>query len=196
MARRCLRIAVGCTLALAACATGVGVPPGFPALLAEGPAEAPARLWIAEGGIVAAAVAVGPGALPPAVRQSLESVAPRGEVTFQGREWGPRGDGFRIEKRYRIDGAEHTRSALIAADGTVLERTHSVPLAEAPQNVLGTALQIAQRIDDVQFVSGRERAECWRLLATDRLGRTYVLTVGLDGRLIGSLRRVAARVDV
>jgi hypothetical protein len=196
MARCCLRLVLGCTLALAACATDVGIPPDFPALLAESPEPAPARLWLAEGRVVAAAVALGTGALPPAVRQTLEAVAPRGEVTFQGREWGPRGDGFRIEKLYRIDGADHTRSALIAADGTVLERTHSVPLDKTPQAILATAMQEAQRIDDVQIVSGREREECWRLLASDRLGRTLVLTIGLDGRRIGSLRRVAARLDV
>lgn len=196
MARHCLRTAVGCTLALAACTAGVGLPPGFPALLAECPDRAPARLWIAGDRIVAAAVAVGPGTLPPPVRQSLEAVAPHGEVTFQGREWGPRGEGFRIDKQYRIDGVEHTRSALITADGTVLERSHSVPVAEAPQAVLGTALQFGQRIEDVQIVSGREREECWQLLLTDRLGRTILLTTDLDGRLIGSLRRVAAHVDV
>ena len=193
---RRLRIALGCSLALAACATGDRLPSGFAAGLAETPEGTPARLWILDDHVISASVALGPGSLPAAVRQSLDAVAPRGEVMFQGREWGPRGEGYRIDKRYQIDGAEHTRSALIASDGTVLERSHSVPVKEAPQDVLAAALRVGPHVQSVEIVSGREHEEYWRCVVADRLGRMFVATVGMDGRLVGAMRRVSARVDV
>lgn len=192
MRRRLPRIALGCLFGLAACATRNGVPKGFAALLADSPETSPARLWLDGDTIVGAAVALGPGALPAAVRLSLDAVAPRGELVFQGREWGPRGEGFRIDKHYRIDGEEHDRSALIAADGTVLERSHSVPVPKAPQDVLAAAMQFGTQIVEVHIVSGPEHEEYWHCVVQDRLGHTFVATVDLDARLLGGVRRVQA----
>jgi hypothetical protein len=196
MLRRSLRPALGCCIALAACATPGPVPPSLAELLTASPEQRPARLWLLGNRIVAAAVDLGPGALPAAVRTSLEAVAPRGEVLFQGREWGPRGTGFRIDKLYRLETATHTRSALIASDGTILERSHSVPIAETPQDVLAAAMQIGPKVEDAQIVSGREREEAWRCTVTDRLGHRFVVTIGLDGQLLGATRRITAQVEV
>ena len=170
------------------------MPDSFSSLLAEAPEGSQARLWLEGGQIAAAAVPVGPGSLPPAVRTTIDAVAPGGELLFQGREWGPRGEGFRVEKNYR-EGTAHVRSALIAPDGSVLERAHSVPIPEVPQHVLATALGKGTRIDEASIVSGPLREEYWSLVVHDRGGRTFVVEIDLDGRLRRTLRRVAARVD-
>lgn len=183
-------------LALPACTTAAALPADFEEFVRQAPADAPARLWLAGDRIVAAAVAVGPGALPRAVRTTLDAVAPGGELVWQGREWGPRGEGFRIDKRYREGTAEHVRSALIAQDGSVLERCHSLPLAEVPPNVLGKALETGSHVEEARIVSGPEREEYWSCTVTSRIGRTFVVEIDLDGKPRRSVRRVDARVEL
>jgi len=200
MTHRRHRLALGCAMALAACAAAP-ISPALAHLLAEAPEDSTARLWIEGDHLVGAAVGLGPGSLPAAVRTTIDAVAPRGEMRFQGREWGPRGTGYRIDKYYAAEvipgGAhEHTRSALVAPNGDVLERSHSVPLAKAPGSVLAAALQVGPHVEEVRIVSGPLREEYWECTVRDRIGRTFVATIGLDGRLLRTVRRVPARIDV
>lgn len=181
-------------LALTACAATGGADSDLGRLLAEAPQDVPARLWLDGNTLAAAAIAVGPGALPPAVRTTLEAVAPRGELLFQGRERGPRGIGFRIEKRYREGTAEHLRSALIADDGAVLERAHTLAIESAPQQVLAAALRVAPHVDQVWIVSGSAREEYYRCVTRDRLGHVLVVDLDLTGGVLAVRRRVAAEV--
>jgi hypothetical protein len=182
-------------LALTACSTAAPVPESLQTLLVESPDGNPARLSIGGNSIVAAAVATGNASLPKAARTAIEAIAPQGEVLFSGREWGPRGAGFRVEKRYREGAKEHVRSVLVDADGRVLEREHSVAIAEVPQHVLVAAMRMGSMIDEARIVSGPEREEYWSVTVRDRLGRTFVARVSLDGSLLDSVRRVSARVD-
>lgn len=191
-----LHHALTALLAFAACQTAAPVPEELASLLADAPSDQPVRLWLRENRIVRAAVPVGPGVMPAAVHTMLDAVAPRGELVFQGREWGPRGSGFRIDKRYRESGNEHVRSALIADDGSVLERAHSVPIADVPQRVLATTMRIAPLVEEACIVSGSEREELWSCTVRNRIGRMLVVEVGLDGGWLRTLRRVEARVDV
>jgi hypothetical protein len=130
------------------------------------------------------------------VRTAIDAVAPRGDLVFQGSEWGRRGSGYRIEKHYTNGSAQHSRSALIATDGTVLERSHSVPLPEVPQDVLAAAMSVAPNVVEARIVSGPRREEYWECTVHDRIGRTHVATIALDGRLLRTVRRVTARLDV
>ena len=180
---------------LAACSTAAPVPDSLQTLLGESPDGNSARLSIGGNRITAAAVAVGNASLPKAARKSIDAIAPEGELLFAGREWGPRGAGFRVEKRYREGAKEHVRSVLVDADGRVLERAHSVPIAEVPQHVLVAAMLVGATIDEARIVSGPEREEYWSVSVRDRLGRTFVARVSLDGSLLDSVRRVSARVD-
>jgi hypothetical protein len=129
------------------------------------------------------------------VRTAIDAVAPHGELLFQGREWGPRGEGFRLHKHYRDAAIEHDRSALIRADGAVLERSHSVPIADVPQHVLAGAMHVGTRVLEASIVSGRELEEYWSVVVHDRLGRTFVVQVDLEGKPLRTMRRVAARID-
>ncbi|HEU4418326.1 MAG TPA: hypothetical protein VFT55_05265 [Planctomycetota bacterium] len=182
-------------LALAACSAAAPVPESLQSLLGDSPDGNGARLSIGGNRIVAAAVAIGNASLPKAARTAIEAIAPQGELLFLGREWGPRGAGFRVEKRYREGAKEHVRSVLVDADGRVLEREHSVAIAEVPQHVLVAAMRAGPVIDEARIVSGPEREEFWSVSVRDRLGRTFVARVSLEGTLLDSVRRVSARVD-
>ncbi|MEO6595452.1 MAG: hypothetical protein ABIP94_11930 [Planctomycetota bacterium] len=165
-------------------------------MLAEAPEADPAQLWLDGNTIVAATVAVGQGSLPATVRTTLDAIAPRGELLFQGQEWGPRGHGYRIQKRYREGTVEHERSVLIDSEGRVLERSHTWPIPDVPQHVLATALRAGTQIEAAWIVSGPEREEYWSCTVKNRLGHVLVAKVALDGRWLGSVRRVLADVHV
>ncbi|MBX3464695.1 MAG: hypothetical protein KF830_16115 [Planctomycetes bacterium] len=183
--------------ALAGSACSTSGPPAYDlaALLAEAPAGQPARLWLDGDRIVGAAVAVVPGTLPAAARRMADAVAPQGELLFAGREWGPRGDGYRIDKRYRTEDREHDRSVLVTPDGRVLERDHTVPIVDVPQHALAGALTIGTAIEEARIVAGPEREEHWAIVVRDRAGRVFVVAVALDGRVLHARRRLAARLD-
>ena len=180
--------------AVAACRGGPAVPPRLAEELGQAPPYTEARLWLAGDRVVGATAPLGPGTLPPAVRTTLLAVAPDGETTFTGREWGPRGEGFRIDKAYAEP--THRRSVLIAADGAVLERAHTVPIGDVPADVLAVGAGIAPRLEEAWIVSGPEREEHWTLVMRERAGETIVVQVGLDGVRLRVQRRVAARIDV
>ena len=180
MPRRYLAASVCAGALLAACASA-DLPPGFGAEAAQSPEDQATRLWLAGDTIVAAAVALGPGGLPPAVRTAADAIAPGGEVVFAGSEWGPRGAGFRIDKRWREGIDESWSSLLLDRDGSVLERTHSVPIAKVPAPVLVAAMQVGRDLQRCEIVSGRAREEGWRVLVRDGGGRTFVVELSLDG---------------
>lgn len=181
---------------LAGCSSPPPLPPGLASLMAETPEGAATRLLVAGNDIVAASVPLGPGSVPSEVRAAIDAVVPRGETTFRGREWSRRGEGYRIEKLYRNGGEEQVRTALIADDGRVLERAHSVPLRDVPQPILTAALGVGHDVVRALIVSGREREEYWSCIVGDRLGRTHVVRVDLGGSVLAVMRRVTARVDI
>ncbi|MCR9246158.1 MAG: hypothetical protein NXI31_14100 [bacterium] len=183
-------------LLAAACSSPPQLPPRALTLLAEAPEDHPARLTFSGGHVIATAIALGPGTLSPTVKATIDAVAPGGEEVFRGREWSARGQGFRIEKRYEDAGTEHIRTALIADDGRVLERAHSVAIAEVPKEVLIGAMQAGSTVELALIVSGSEREEYWQCEVSDRLGRTFDVRVGLDGTVLEVRRRVRARVNV
>ncbi len=187
-ARTCLLL-----LPIAVACAGPGLPDGFAAAAAQAPEAMPARLVFANDQIIAAAAGLGTGGLPAAVRAAVAGIAPDGELLFQGREWGPAGSGFRIDKRY-LDGAEESfRSMLVGADGAVLERSHSVPIAKVPPAILTTALAIGRDLRRCEIVADGAREIGWRITLVDGDGRTMVVATGLDGVLRTRHRLVAAQ---
>lgn len=179
------------TVTLGACHSG-GLPRGFAEAAATAPEEAPARLWLQGDRIVGAAAAIGPGALPQPARAAMDAVAPGGEQTFLGREWGPRGEHFRVEKRYQDGGAETFRSALVTAEGDVSERSHTVPISKVPPAVLGAAMKFGRDLRRCDIVCDAVAEREWRIHCIDGGGRTFVVSVGLDGSPLGASRVVEA----
>ena len=188
-----------CTATLAAlpgCASGSDTTPDLSRWLTEVPEAMPTRLWIAGDRIVRAAAALGPGSIPQAARTAIEAVAPGGDVRFQGREWGPGGDGFRVEKHYADADPEHSRSVLVTADGAVLERAHTVPVTQVPRDVLNTALGAAPQVEAAWIVSDATRERFWVCELRNRIGYALILQIDLQGNLLSASRRIEARVDV
>lgn len=180
---------------LASCQAPPALPPGFAALAADAPESQPLRLQLADDRIVAAAVPLGPGGLPAAVRPLLLAIEPGGETVYEAREWSWRGDGYRVEKVYGEGREQQFRSALIAADGTVLERSHSVPIGEVPQAVLLVAMAGGRReLLRAEIVSDRDREVLWRLSLRDGGGRRFSTEVALDGSAAAVRRVLEAEV--
>ncbi|MCU0864919.1 MAG: hypothetical protein MUC36_14105 [Planctomycetes bacterium] len=190
---RLCHVAAGLFTLLTACAGSTPFATELATALTTAPPGAGARLWLDGGRIGAAVVPCHPAELPPAARTMLTAVAPDGERRYTGREWSARGTGFRVEVAY-TDPA-HIRSVLLADDGAVLERSHTVPLTEVPQHVLATALRSAPFVDEAWIVSGPQHEEHWELLLRERSGALHAVRIGLDGRALAHRRRLDARVD-
>lgn len=182
------------TATLGACHSG-GFPLGFAEAAATAPEEAPARIWLQGDRIVGAAAAIGPGALPQPARAAMDAVALGGEQTFLGREWGARGEHYRVEKRYQEGGAESYRSALVTADGDVVERSHTVPVGKVPPVVLGAAMKFGRDLRRCDIVCDAVAEREWRIHCVDGGGRTFVVSVGLDGSPLGASRVVEATLQ-
>jgi hypothetical protein len=174
---------------------GSGLPSGFAEAAATAPQDTPARLFLRGDAIDGAAAGIGPGGLPAPVRATIEAVTPGGETVFLGREWGPHGEAFRIEKRYVEGQGESFRSALVAEDGGVLERSHTLPTVKVPAVVLGAAMPFGRDIRRCEIVSDATTERFWRIRCVDGGGRTFVATVSLDGSLLDSRRLVALELQ-
>ena len=173
---------------------GPTLPRGVSAAMTEAPTSAPARLWIDQDRVIAAATPVGPGGLPAQVRNRLELLAPEGEVLFAGREWGPAGIGFRVEKRLIQDNIELFSSFLLTASGDVLERTHSEPLETVPAEVLMSAMAVGRQVLRCEIVSGPQREQAWRATVRDGGGRQFLVQISLAGQLESAQRMLDAVV--
>jgi hypothetical protein len=177
-------------ITLAACSAA----PIRAGLLADAEPHQTTRITLDGDRIASLVVPIDFRGLPARVRTTLDAIAPPGNDLFCGREQGPRGDGFRVERGYS-EPFEHRRSLLITAEGEVLERAHTMPLAKVPQHVLAAALTSATVIESAQIVSGPVQEEFWRLVAKDRRGRVFVVIVDLEGNELSRLRRNQSRVD-
>lgn len=163
-------------------------------LLYDAQVDGAPRVTIDGASVVAVASPVDFRALPAAARRTCDALAPEGALLFCGVEHGPRGRGYRVEKQYE-EPVAHRRSVLVDADGAVLERSHTVPTADAPQAVLAAALQHGSFVREVEIVSGPAREESWRVLVADRRGRAFSVILDLDGRLLRLRRQAQVRVD-
>lgn len=177
---------------LAACAGGAQPSPAQ--LLAQAEPGQVTRLVLDGDRVVAVAAPIDYRQLPPLARTTCDAIAPDGELQFCGWESGARGRGFRVDKAY-VEPVEHVRSLLIDSDGTVLERSHTVPLTNVPDHVLATALERGSFVESAEIVSGPEREEYWLVVIRDRQGFEFVCQVDLDGAEMAVRRRVQSRVD-
>lgn len=183
-------------LAPIAC-SGLGhVPADFDAVALEAPANEPVRLFVENGEITSLSVPLPRGGVPLEARRVADLVFPGGTIVFEGREWGPLGNGYRIEKYYP-DVVSERRSLLVAAGGEILEQTHSLPVAEAPQDVLlAAAADYRRDLDRIDVVHSGDDREYFRVHATDTMGRGYLVECAPDGGDLRVARILQAEVAV
>lgn len=163
-------------------------------LLTDAEPNQDVRLAVVGNRVVSTAVPIDFRTVPALARTTAEAIAPNGVLEFCAREIGPRGEGFRLEKRYQQPSA-HLRSVLVDELGNVMERSHTVTIRKVPQGVLGAALQGGTSVESAAIVSGPVHEEFWRIITHDRRGRTFIVTVDLDGNVMSQLRRNQSRVD-
>lgn len=182
--------------AVAGCATS---PPAgsFAALAQDAPSDQPLQLTFAGDAVASVAVPLGPGGLDARLRAAVDAIEPGGHTVLMAREWGPRGDGYRIEKRYGEGVAEQFRSVLLSADARVLERSHTLSVSETPPAVLVAATAATRRtVLRIDIVSGPTKEEYFRLLLRDGGGRRFAVDCTPDGAVLATRRLLDAQVLV
>ena len=197
--RRLLGLGICCALTGACAAPHPGL--DFAATLASAPAGPACRLVLRDGRIVRCATPIPEEAIPAAaLRTSEEYVQPGGQLVFAGREWATDGTdgGYRLIKHYHNgDGAAPTRrSVLVAADGTVLERTHEIPPADGPARALEAvrALGIG-RPTSLEVVQGRpDTPDRYRYELVDEQDRRFVVVCSAAGDVLERGRLTASEV--
>ena len=78
----------------------------------------------------------------------------------------------------------------------MLERAHSLAIGDVPKEILAAAMQVGPDVRRVMIVSGPEQEEYWHCEVGDRIGRTYRVRVGLNGRIVEVRRRVLETVEI
>lgn len=186
-----------CVLAcwLSSCAAPPALPVGFADAAFEAPEDLPLRLLFDADTLVASAVPIGPGALPPAVRTLVEAIEPGGTTVYAAREWSRRGAGFRVEKRYSEGPDQQYRSALITSDGAVLERSHTVPVGQVPRRILLAVMTDARRdVLRAEVVSDAASEVGWRITMQDGGARMFVCECSMTGTELAVHRVLHAEV--
>ncbi|MEM7199543.1 MAG: hypothetical protein AAF628_04715 [Planctomycetota bacterium] len=142
-----------------ACATPPSTTDAVQAL--QNAAAGPLQVELQTGGALAAAgVPVAVGDLPRAVSVAIDTIQPGGEPHTLQRVIQDGDELYRSTKRYVDGDATSWRSVLLDGDGTVRERSHSLPRLELPASVaaqIERAVRGAiQRVDAVQGDPGAE----------------------------------------
>jgi hypothetical protein len=169
----------------------------FAALAQDAPSDQPLLLTFAGDAVASVTVPLGPGALDARLRAAVDAIEPGGRTVRVAREWGPRGDGYRIEKRYGDGLAEQFRSLLLSADAVVLERSHTVSVNETPPAVLTAATASTRRsVLRIDIVSGPSTEEYFRVLLRDGGGRRFAVDCSPSGAVLATRRLLDAEVLV
>ncbi len=172
-------------IALCAC-SAPGVAPELLDPLRRTPDGGAARVALTPKGIVEVSLPVAETEVPAVVRRTAEALAPGGQRRIEHLP----GDGhYRVDVDLGEDAAGRFRSVRLTADGTVVERSHSLPVDAAPAAIVaqlraavGGALE---RVDVVQTDTERYRA-----LGRDADGGRWLAECARGG---GITRRVRIR---
>ncbi len=126
-------------------------------------------------------IAIEPDALPPAVRRASQAVLQEGEYRFIGRIHAASETTFLLEKQYPLLPGEHLRTAIIAADGRIISRSHSIPLADLPV-AARSELQNRGKVQSLEFVEESD-ANYFRAKFADGQGNEQTIEIDAAGRM-------------
>lgn len=161
------------------------------------PASALAAVELVGGELTRGQVDVAEADVPAEVLRIESTIQPGGERTVLARAFGPTGDGFRFVRRYPRDAACPERSVLLAADGTVLERSHALPVNEAPAAVLERSASVAAgQVTRIHVVQGQPGEEWYRIHLAAADGTRHLLECETDGTVRLLVRLLAGEIAV
>ena len=181
-------------MAWTACTAAPGLPPDFTTDLARGEPGA-GRIEVRDSRIEAVSAPITEADLPHRVAIAVQAIQPGGATLEVSRVW--RGDleAFSITTRYGEGAAAQLRSALLSADGEVIERTHQLPIAEvaAAAHQAVAALGLG-RIVVAEVVQTEPGAEHYRVWLEQADGAKFVAECSLAGEQMRVARRLTAEV--
>ena len=192
MNRRALISALA--LATGACSSGPPLPDGFAASLDRAADSMPVRIHTSGDALASLAMPTDHRSVPADLRRTLEAIAPGGDVTYCARILGTE-PGWLVEKSYPTDDGPaepHTRSVRVRDDGSLIERTHQLPLAEVPRSVLRAALGIGNDVRHARVVQAE--GEWFRLTVDNAFGWQHEVDVSADGDVLAVVRVKPAEI--
>ncbi|MHC5065833.1 MAG: hypothetical protein ACYTG5_17860, partial [Planctomycetota bacterium] len=144
-------------LMLGACTLPPAIPGEVIRDLLDAPQNGAVRVLIQDGEAVQWIVSLDPRTLPESVRRASEAVLQEGEFRFIGRFHGASEPAFFLEKTYPDQSADHVRKAIIADDGRILLRSHSLALSEVPV-AARKQIEARGRLESLEFIQDDERS--------------------------------------
>jgi hypothetical protein len=161
--------------------------------LAEG-GRGPTRVEIDRaGGIVTVAWPVAEHDVPDRALFAARAIQPDGDGSELEREKGPWGEGWRLTTRY----GDRQRTVLVSDAGDVLHKTWDVPRAEAPAELLATAVnRCLGAVERVAVSQGPGPGAGWIVTTQAPDGRRRLWVTHADGRAwsqteVGAVLRVS-----
>jgi len=181
-------------LAAASCTAPPSSPAAFLATLDELPTGQVPRLYLTAGEPPRWALPMPYDEFPSSVGRTVETVLQDGELRFAGRVYGGPEDAYLVEKLYPVLGSHHLRRALVASDGRVLLRSHTLPIAEAPDPV---AKRISARgeLESLEFVEGRA-SSYYRAIILEAGALRRVRAYTPEGSLLRVARLLSVQANV
>lgn len=181
-------------LSIASC---VPHPSGQPAVLQaleELPGGKTARLYVDANQAPRWVVPLDEDALPSIVRRTAQTVQPDGTLHFVGRVYGGPEGIYIVEKRYPAQGEDHLRRVIISNDGSVILRSHSLPIDRAPDPV---AARIAARgdLEALEYVEG-EGMNYFRATILEAGAVRRVMSYTAEGDLLWGARLLPVEASI
>lgn len=132
--------------------------------------------------------------LPPTVSRTARAVQQGGELRFVGKVYGGPEDSYLIETAYPDIAADHLRRLIVAADGRVILRSHSLPRADLPGQLLAEITSMGE-LETLEFVEG-EGPSYYRATIIETGGARRVKSYSQAGELLWETRVLLVHTSV
>lgn len=132
--------------------------------------------------------------LPTIVSRTARAVQPGGELRFTGKVYGGPEDAYLIETVYAEIADDHLRRMIIASDGRVLLRSHSLPKSDLPEE-LAARIAAKGKLETLEFVAG-DGPSYYRVTILDADGARRVRSYTLAGDPLWQARVLTIEASV
>ena len=125
-------------------------------------------------------IAIDLDSVPVPVRRAAEAVLQGGELFFVGQVHGGSEEAFFMEKRYPELVEAHARKAIIAKDGRIVLRSHSILQRDLPEEV-STAIRRRGDLESLEFIEGDDDSY-YRAVFLDDQGLRQAIELDIGGK--------------